>query len=184
MPAPGTLATGFDSNFPGQAPEWAAYLAELAAGLHIDDPPPIEPIRVVGEDYSDVQDQCIADAGFAFGPDGVIDLPNDQTAAFNLAIYTCSAQYPLDAKYLKPLTRDQYRKIYEYLKNEAIPCLAALGYSVAPLPSEDTYLETIGTPDQYTTSGELGKLGLSPGEVEVAIGSCPEAPPAAVLLAE
>ena len=156
-------------------------LDDLALQLGIEDPPDVDLVRYVGADYVEVQDECIRAAGFPRGPGGEFSTPPDQTEALHLAIYTCEAQYPIDPKYLEPLTNDQFEKIHEHLTQTAIPCLLALGYQVEPIPSKETYLATVNTPDEYTLSGALLSLGIGQLKTEEAIAQCPELPPIEVL---
>lgn len=157
--------------------EWQQRLDEIALAYGIEDPPRVAPIRVVGEDYVEAIDACMSDAGFPIDESGAINVPEDQAEAYALVVYTCEAQYPIDSRYLQPLTEEQYKTIHAYLVSEAVPCLADLGYAVPVPPSEATYVATVDGPDAYTTSGELYKLGLDTAEVEAAIADCPEIPP-------
>ncbi len=157
----------------------ADYLAQMARMFRVEDPPTVEVVRVIEpEEALPLVYQCLSEAGFPVSANGAISVPNDQLVTLNLNYYICFAKYPVDERYLQPMTADQHRFVRTYVIESAIPCLAGLGYSIAPPPTEETYLESVGTSEQYSTSSELSKLGLSSGEIESAITRCPETPPA------
>lgn len=79
----------------------------------------------------------LADGGITTG-----NLPPAQEESFNLAMFTCMAQYPLDPKYSATLTDDRLGVLYEYYVKTLTPCLEAQGYSVTPAPSKSTFIDT------------------------------------------
>lgn len=123
--------------------------AELAASLaeeyDIKDPPEVTLIREVPPDEaSKVQSECMMTAGWPnqILPNGAVeyDYTDDQTEDFNLALYTCELQYPVEAKYTRPLDDTQWAMMYDHFVNEYIPCAEAEGYNVGEIPSKDSYL--------------------------------------------
>ncbi len=156
------------------------YLAQTARMFGVEDPPDVDVVRAVEpEELPALVTQCMAESGFVADSTGTITVPSDQTESLDLAYYTCYARYPIDEKYLQPLNAGQRRYIYRYWIDSEIPCLAGLGYSIPAPPSEQTYLDSIGTPDEYVVSSQLYDLGLSESVVGAALSKCPETPRAA-----
>lgn len=85
---------------------WAGYLESLASALRTDDPPEVTPIQTVAPEdrYPAAILPCLADQGFPTDAGGTRTFPNDQLEVFNLAVYTCEVQYPMEEKYLQPLS--------------------------------------------------------------------------------
>ena len=168
---------GADAKCQSDPRDTRDYLAQTARMFRVDDPPAVETVRVVEpEELPALVAQCMNDSGFAADSSGTITVPSDQTDSLNLAYYTCYAKYPIDEKYLQPLDADQRRYIYGYWVASEIPCLAGLGYDIPAPPSEQTYLDSIGTSDEYVVSSQLYKLGLSACVVDAALAKCPEMP--------
>lgn len=158
----------------------ADYLDRIAGMFQVDDPPAVEVVRVVEpEELQPLVTQCMAEAGFVADSSGTYTFPEDQTASLHLNFYICYAKYPIDDRYLQPMTTDQRLYVRTYWIESAIPCLADLGYVIPQPPTEETYLASLGTPDEYIVSGELHELGLSQSTIDAALAECPEMPRAA-----
>lgn len=161
---------------------WSDYLGSLARSLQIEEPPEVEVVRlVVPEERPQVLVACVGDEGFPADAEGNRTFPSEQLEAFNLALYTCEARYPLDERFLQPLTEGQTREIHAYLMESAVPCLAELGYELPEPPSIETFVGTFNTADAYTLSSVLMDQGISGLTAENILSECPEFPPSADL---
>ena len=159
-----------------------ARLDELAAELKAIPEKIPTVIRVVlPEEWGQAQAKCLTEAGWpgnAVGdPEGglrTVDPPKSQQKAFDIARYTCQAQYPVDPRVMK-LDQSTVDAIqWQYLKEYGIPCVAAHGFvTPTPLPSKEAYMA--GAPFRlyplkpYTKPDEL-------------LRDCPQAPPTVTLL--
>lgn len=169
----------------GQTPERLIRLAETAAMFGLQDLPEVDVVRVVGpEEYVDVQLQCQEDMGFTRDENGSYNAPPDQYESLGLAVYTCEAKFPMEEKYLQPLGEPELRRLHAYFVDDAVPCLASIGYSIPGPPSIETFLASANSPSAYLPSGELFALGLVQSQVEEALTDCPEVPPPIVLYGE
>lgn len=121
--------------------EQRSELRDLAEMLDITHPPEVEVIREISPGESQkVYEDCLQAAGWKQHPDGSFEYPAEQEAAFNLASYICTAQYPIAPRYLQPLTDEQYTLVYDHLVNEWIPCVESYGLTVAEPPTRERYL--------------------------------------------
>lgn len=81
----------------------------------------------------DVVNECLAEEGWHPTADGsgtYFEYPASQEEAFNLASYTCSARYPVEQKYMEPLSDEQARMLYSHYVDVLTPCLEREGYQV------------------------------------------------------
>ena len=154
-------------------------LRGLAQALRLSDPPVVAVVRPVGPDtVLQGRGQCMRAAGFDATDDGRARGSAGQTEAFNLALYTCAAQYPIGDKYLQPYDTAQLTIIYDYYRDVSIPCLKGLGLMPAELPSLQTFLDTLNTPAEYQpTNG----LSLTPESARDTESQCRSLPPESVL---
>ncbi len=122
----------------------AEYLEQTAQLYSIANPPDVELVREVDDpERLDVVAACMQNHGFATSvvPGGLEhDYPTDQAQAWALASYECDVAYPPLVKYLRPLTDDQARIIYAYLRDEGLSCLEREGVKGLELPSEEKFL--------------------------------------------
>ncbi|MBD3940595.1 hypothetical protein IF188_02635 [Microbacterium sp. NEAU-LLC] len=161
----------------------AAYLAEnaraLAASYGIDDPPDVDLVRFIAlDEWAPTQRDCLREAGYdvEFTADGEgLSYPPTGDAAvaknLNLAIYTCEMQYPVEQKYMTPLSIEQLRTLYDYRSGELLECLRREGYtSSAEPPSEQVFLQSGGQWSPYEdiaiVESDLGRL----------TATCPQVP--------
>lgn len=125
--------------------------AELAASLaeeyDVTDPPDVAIVREVKPDEAGtIRAECMTEAGWPNQvlPDGAVqyDYTDDQADDFNLAVYTCELQFPVEAKYTRPFGDDQWAMMYDHFIDVYVPCAKAEGYDVGEIPSRDVYLAT------------------------------------------
>jgi hypothetical protein len=122
---------------------------EFARYIDQSEWPPAIADCLVGQGFADVK--AMPDGGIESGP-----VPPAQAEAYAVAMYVCSAQYPMDPKYLAPMTDDRIGALYDYYVDEMVPCLEAEGYAVPPAPSRETYIDT------YLTGGWTPYDGVAP----------------------
>lgn len=153
--------------------------AALAGQLGIDTPPDVKPVRLIRlQEYASTQIACLQAAGYNvdFTVDGegvaypAISDPALQES-FNLAIYTCELQYPVQHRYLVPLTAEGLKMLYAYRAGELITCLEGLGYNVSSeAPSETVFVQSGGMWSPYET------LAIPPEDAKQVYRDCPQTP--------
>lgn len=121
-------------------------MQDMAQELGITDPPSVTVVREITPSESrTVLNSCLSEAGWELTQEGsgaaAYDISPDQEDAFNLAYYTCVAQYPVEAKYSEPYTDEQFGILYDHWTDTTIPCLEGLGYEVRDVPSRQTFIE-------------------------------------------
>lgn len=120
-------------------------LQDYARALGIEDPPAVEVVREVSpEQQVEAVRDCMVENG-----DSVVDpqssslewvVPKDGEVSFSLAIYTCNARFPIAQQYRNPLDAEGRGVLWGHWVGETIPCLEALGYTVAVPPSRETFV--------------------------------------------
>lgn len=112
-----------------------------------------------GMDDATAQATCLEEHGFAAEADPVeggvafpMGVPESQSDALNLAIYSCAAQYSLDPIYLQEWTDDQLFLIWDYWEQAFIPCLEAEGIVVnrTNQPSKEAWMAAFHTPERIS----------------------------------
>lgn len=129
-----------------------AYLRELALANHVDEPFDVQVIREIRPDErDDILRTCMTEAGFPPAGDASNSwsVPPPQLKAFNIAMFTCDAAYPIGWKYRQPMNTDQLRMVYEYYGHELASCIRLQGFDSPQLPSFDQFITTAGTKDEY-----------------------------------
>ena len=112
-------------------------------GLTPDSPrPTVERIRLVSMTEAEaVHKKCMTDAGYdsySSGTAAVFGSTNFE----RLALYTCSAQYPVAPSNVNLFSEAQLRYLYDYYETSVIPCLRAAGVLVGDVPSLEEFVET------------------------------------------
>ena len=115
------------------------------------DRPEVAIIRLTSyEEWAEVMAQCLNEHGFEVTETGdggysTEALSRVQQAAFEIARYVCTAQYPLDPKYRRAPNDQQMNALYDYYVGELTECVTNLGYEVSPSPSRQEFLDTYDT---------------------------------------
>lgn len=77
-----------------------------------------------------------------------------QEEAFNLAMYTCRARFPVDTRTQKSeWSQEQVAAEYEYVTTWLIPCLKRLGANPPDAPSLAVYMADPPTSWEYPDPG-------------------------------
>lgn len=125
--------------------QWERVLGESPDAVR----PVVEIVRFVDiDDWSPTMEGCMHDSGWPdvrATSDGGLQsglVQDGQAGAHRLAMYTCNAKYPLDAKYSAPLTDERLGELYDYFADELQPCLEAEGYDTSDAPSRETFIDT------------------------------------------
>lgn len=181
-PAPSpTPASAERTLSPQDKDDIAAALAQAAENTGLTNPPQVDLIRVVpAAEYASTQVACLHDKGFAnvsLTADGTgvtVELPGgDQVDAYNVATYTCMAQYPRDpAQDESRMTRDQRLIVYTYVSQTLVECLKNKGYTIGAIPSEESFLATWDS-GAWNPYAELGSVD-TPDDV---LRACPRDTP-------
>lgn len=159
------------------------FLVQAAKESQIDHPPEVAVLRwIYPEEIGAVWVPCMQKAGFtasssAGGRGYVADMGSrSQQQAFDLAVYTCKATYPLDPRADNSTwTRAQHEVAYEYLTTFLIPCLRRIGANPADAPSLPVYLSDPRW--EYPDPGSSEKM-------ELWYSTCPIDPPTAAILGD
>lgn len=169
---------GPDARLAAQADSaWSDVTAKFPDALR----PTVELERVIApEDWVATMVECLHSEGFPgarTNGSGGIDagsLPGAQAQSYSIARYTCSVRFPVLPEASETPSDEAMRVWYDYMLSEQIPCIEALGYSLAEPPSFEVFLEDYPTERQWTAGGEAS--GIS-AEAAVAVGEqCPMYP--------
>lgn len=93
----------------------------------------------------DVKAECLRQEGFPNRREGdsiVLQIEPDQRLAYGIADVVCTGKYPIDLTHTKPLTEDQWVRVYEHLVDVTVPCIRDLGYDIPDPPTLETYLQS------------------------------------------
>ena len=131
--------------------------------------------KVTISEWPDAMAACMTAAGFqtTVTKDGGVTgrTPNGQQEANLIATYVCNVEYPLQAKYTKPLDEKQLSALYAYYTITLTRCLAKHGVQVPTPPSlssfEQTYQSKPWTPYSF----------VPPSKGEALSRTCPQVPP-------
>lgn len=169
----------------------AASLREEAKSMNLSDPPDVKLVRWTDmSNFAPTIVKCFTEQGFGAHAEGGTQLqfdqvPKSQERAFNLALYTCEAQYTIHPALTLPPSKDALAKVYDWYVNTSVPCLQAAGVDVTPPPSKSTFVETM-----YTKSGAAWTPWMSvpreiidsPTKFKELEQKCPQAPDASAYL--
>lgn len=149
VPKPAT--TGARSLSPQDEADLDAQLASAAEASQLTDIPAVERVRIVSQaDAPQTQVDCLTAAGYPAtltgdGQGWSVELTG-ASDAYNLAAYTCLAQYPTDpAQSWSRVTEDQKRIAYNYLSVTLVQCLTDQGFTTGSVPTEEAFLATWDT---------------------------------------
>lgn len=182
------------SNTPTQSADGDAIqkrsLEALAKQYELDPAPDVQVVRRVDKtEWASTQAECLQSAGFAVmaRPDGGVDtkdVPEAQLGKpFGLAMYTCMAQYPIDAKYYVPYTDKQLETVYKYLRGPFSECVANLGYAKPDLPSLGVFVDSYRSQDPFDPFGQIA-AGISEDRWFALNQTCPPEPPSSQLFSQ
>lgn len=155
----------------------AKELEDYAKHLNLSPAPKVDVVRYVTLDEQPVVfARCMADSGFAADDEGEYSAPSSQIRSLNVALYTCTAKYPLQDRFYQPYTIEQKRIIYDYFVAELVPCLQKEGFSPPPPPTFETFLATIGTASEYTPYSTIAE-SLQAKQLRALQDKCHDLPP-------
>lgn len=138
--------------------------------------------KTTATELTTVLESCMHDSGWPdvkATADGGLDsgsIPAGQDQAYAISLYTCRASYPLEDRFLNPFSSAQINTQYDYLVNEAVPCLERLGYSISPPSSREEFEDRFfsgGGWDPFQQVGEV--VNSETGWLEV-VTKCPQMP--------
>lgn len=153
----------------------------------IPDPPSVDPVRIVTlDEWASVRVECLNEAGFPAyidetGAVGMDFASPDQTSAYDLAVYVCMAQYPLDPRHSEELSDAQLEIYYNWLLEHPLACMRERGHPIADPPTLPTFIE------KYRATGEVNffaddlPLGQEAEIMSDVIQHCETEPPLDVL---
>ena len=132
------------------------HLREVAEMFGVKHPPSVDVVQQVGPKeqverivacmhefgWSDVQ---VENGGIRYPWD-----PEDpkQREAIGLAMYTCHAKFPIRTELLHP-SKETYRRLYDYFRDELAPCLRSKGYEISPAPGWEHWLHALQHDQEY-----------------------------------
>lgn len=129
------------------------------------------------EEISSVMVPCLREKGFIVSSDpsgtGITgQVPSPQNRAFSTAYLECTAMYSIDPRVDVVPDKTVLSATYDYWSESVIPCVRELGFSMADLPTRETWLADPKLLDDYPFGNP---------EVEVA---CPYSIPSKIRLGE
>ncbi len=142
--------------------------------------PSVEVVRTISADeWAQVMADCLTEEGFSSvraNDDGSIEWGNiSQVQAFDVARYVCTAKFPRDPKYQRPLTDAQLDRLYSYYVGDLTKCLTGLGYQISPPPSQQVFRETYDT-DPWLPIADAASRADSPEKWAEIVRTCPQVP--------
>jgi len=162
-------------------------LAAMAKDFGLASPPPTDVVRWVDDaEETTVIAGCLTEAGFevtnvtSLGYD--LAVPEEQESALDLALYVCTAQYPVpsgDAS--APPTEEHIRAVYDFYTKTLAPCLTNEGHEPPPAPSWEKFRADYadGTSTIWEPFADVVRADrLSADEITRLGQVCPEALPA------
>lgn len=177
-PEAGSGSTRMAAQDTVDRPGRAAALTSLADTLSIVDPPEIEVVRETSPfDFDQTQVDCLRAAGYdvSLGEGGGISFQleagDDFRQQFQMASYSCQAQYPLAEVYYAPLTAEQKEAYADYYLVELPHCLNERGVSFETPPSREVFLsqfDASGVWNPYSSAQIIGS------EVSEVMAACPQ----------
>lgn len=158
--------------------------AQLADMFGVADPPPVEVVRLVTpEENETLVESCLTEQGYSSTTMMEVGIPAEQTEAFSLARYICTARYPIDPAYTRTWSEDQVGIQYDWTVEQVIPCLAREGYTVSEPPSREVFIANWFT-DPFYPFAQLAGESLSNEEWNALNDACPQTAPPDVLWAD
>lgn len=138
--------------------------------------PHVKVVRFISwDDWSTVIPACLANSGWKGGDLTFMEAQNNvdqsERGAFQVAVYVCEAQYPVDPRYSLPLNRDQQAYLYAYFVQVLKPCLEQFGY--APPGLAPTLAEFL---DRYDLDPWNPYGAVASGDWETMSRNCPAEP--------
>ena len=145
-------------------------------GLTPDSPrPTVERIRLVSMTEAEaVHKECMTDAGYdsySSGTAAVFGSTNFE----RLALYTCSAQYPVAPSNMNLFSDAQLGFLYDYYQTSVIPCLRSAGVKVVDVPSLQDFEETANS-QLYSAWSPYAELTASTLDRYIYSERCPNYP--------
>ncbi|WP_168627205.1 hypothetical protein [Cryobacterium sp. BB307] len=142
--------------------------------------PSVEIVRTISTDeWAQVMADCLTEEGFSSvraNDDGSIEWGDiSQVQAFDVARYVCTAKFPRDPKYQRPLTDAQLDRLYLYYVGDLTECLTGLGYQISPPPSQQVFRETYYE-DAWLPIADAASRADSPEKWAEIVRRCPQAP--------
>ncbi|WP_154071848.1 hypothetical protein [Glaciihabitans arcticus] len=127
---------------------------------------------------------CLVDAGFTdtkATTGGQVESASSGEEDYDLAQYVCSATFPIDPKYFRPLDEEAIGIVYDYFVDTLVPCLTAQGQTVTPAPTREAFLAGWEGVPSWNPYGDLPLEVIGQAELDRLISVCPEYPPDEVL---
>lgn len=173
--------------------DYDAYLEILREAAQLPDPPPTTLVRVIApEDQPEVWQSCMQEAGYevTVTSDGGLvppaNLPADQQDVYEVADYTCHAQYPVDQSLFRTFGEDQLAATYAYYVGVLVPCLRERGVDVTEPPTWESFRTSwlsdgqggfYASDESWVPYDAVDPAVMSAEEWESLTTSCPQAVP-------
>ncbi|MCK0111206.1 hypothetical protein MWU75_03515 [Ornithinimicrobium sp. F0845] len=131
---------------------------------------------------------CLGERGWVADATGGISIAPGQEDSYATATYECTAAYPVQERYLRPLAPQAWVLIYDHFTSVAVPCLEDEGLPVPGLPSREVFLADPEThwaeaaPQRANLNAAIAATGDDPDEFLARV--CPLTPPAESLYPE
>lgn len=193
VPEPGADLTSADPDADCDAEDLlciqVAQLPGVAESLGLSEVPSDvpAPVRLVTQqEQTELVVGCLREAGFDVEVDGTsygIELTTEQAEVYRVTQFTCLAQYPLLPQFTGPLSQVQLERVYEYFRDELIPCLVEEGLVVEGLPSLETFMSQAESGTLFSPFADPSIMALGQGEWERLEKVCPQMPSDDVLFA-
>lgn len=144
--------------------------------------PEVDVVRVVTpSEWAPAVVACLAEDGFeaeALADGGIrSEVTGEQGEAYAIAYYTCTIKYPIDPKYLQPLTDVQLSRLYVYSRDTLAPCLESFGLEVPSPPTLEVFIENDGGMMAWNIYADVPAKVHSNDLWQEISAACPQYPP-------
>jgi len=103
--------------------------------------PAVDRIRIVSLDEAEeVHRQCMVEAGYGDFRQVTASIYGGASTLERLAIYTCSAQYPVPPSSYGLFSEAQRGYLYDYYTRVTVPCIESSGLTVDSVPTREEFM--------------------------------------------
>jgi hypothetical protein len=142
--------------------------------------PPVEITKMVSpKQQNELIVDCMTEGGWdatLSSDDGVEfgAVAPAQEEALLVKLYECQSSYPIDSKWLDPLSRSELRRLYDYYVDELAPCVAERGIDVPVAPSFETFAESYKGNEQWHPYANVRNVPRE--DLDKLLSDCPQTP--------
>lgn len=127
-----------------------------ATGLYADQRPVSPPVTVVSlDDWAAAYVKCMNNAGFyrydvaEGGGISVERTSGERSDLERLTVYLCTMSFELEGQFDSRYSAAQIEYLYDYYRDELVPCMASRGFTVTEVPTRSEFEFGLGSWHPY-----------------------------------